>query len=107
MSASTWRLPEGGDDRPTFLAHAMALSALYGQGPWPGEGYPLPDAGPDPEQPFLSGAVADGIATHHGSVRPDQAGACLVADQLQELVTAARPAPAWTGCTTPWPTGRR
>ncbi|HTS97602.1 MAG TPA: hypothetical protein VMI33_13370 [Streptosporangiaceae bacterium] len=94
MSAGTWRLPEGGDDRPTFLAHAMALSALHGQGPWPGEGYPLPDAAPDPEQPFLSGSVADGIATHHGSVRPDQSGACLVADQLQELVAAGQPAGA-------------
>ena len=87
MSAGSWRLPAVPDDRPTFLAHAMALSALHGTGPWPSGGYPLPDAEPARRRPFLSGAVADGVQTHHGGIQPDQTTTDTAAALLQTLVT--------------------
>lgn len=49
----------------TFFSHALSLAALYGPGPWPDEGNPLPD---EPEHDdglrFAPGAL-DGILSHH------------------------------------------
>jgi hypothetical protein len=87
MSAGPWRLPAPPDDRPTFLAHAMTLSALHGTQPWPGGGYPLPDADPTRRRPFLSGAVADGVQTHHGGIESDQTTTDAVVHLVQTLVT--------------------
>src|SRR5690349_12117187 len=68
MSAHGWRMPPlPRDEAPTYLAHALALATLYGPGPWPSGGEPLPDAvlstrrGPV----LMSDAVSDGIVTHH------------------------------------------
>lgn len=71
MSAREW--PE----RHTYLAHALALSALHGPGPWPDGGAPLPDAKPPAEQPFLSEVVFEGIRTHHGAAGAGEADAIL------------------------------
>lgn len=87
MSAGPWRLPAVPDDRPTFLAHAMTLSALHGAGPWPGGGYPLPDADRALRRPFLSGAVADGVQIHHGGIHPDPTTTDTVVNLIQTLVS--------------------
>lgn len=53
-------------DEATFVAHALSLAALYGPGPWPGDGYPLPDEKPREHGRFvLPSVVLDGINTHH------------------------------------------
>lgn len=85
MSAREWRLPEAAVDGQTYFAHALALAALHGPGPWPDGGEPLPDARPrDPNQITMSDAVFDGIRTQHGG-----AGAGEGAAKLSELLRAA------------------
>jgi hypothetical protein len=67
------RAPESApiDDRPTFLAHALALSALHGPGPWPDQGFPLPDDVPAAgDGPVLPSVVMDGIRSRHSGGRP-------------------------------------
>ncbi|MEV0129227.1 hypothetical protein AB0H83_12320 [Dactylosporangium sp. NPDC050688] len=76
MSPHRWQLPPLDDDRPTIAAHALALAALHGPGPWPDGGAPVPgtsssrsrphakDRRPDPA-PLISDTVMDGIRTHH------------------------------------------
>ncbi|TVT31494.1 hypothetical protein FNH05_28330 [Amycolatopsis rhizosphaerae] len=86
MRRQAWRLPEAAvDARPTFLSHALASAALHGPGPWPHGGYPLPDEDPD-EVRVMSGAVEDGVRTHHFRFRPDEAGAAETAEELERLV---------------------
>ncbi|GLY04330.1 hypothetical protein Acsp01_47090 [Actinoplanes sp. NBRC 101535] len=46
-----------------YLAHALALSAEHGPGPWPDGGEPTPAAGA--ARPLISDTVGDGIRTHH------------------------------------------
>ncbi|GAA0912121.1 hypothetical protein [Virgisporangium aurantiacum] len=85
MSAREW--PE----RHTYLAHALALSALHGPGPWPDGGAPLPDAKPPAEQPFLSEVVFEGIRTHHGAAGDDEADAILDLVARIEALTSGPP----------------
>ncbi|MGW4123551.1 hypothetical protein [Nocardia sp. NPDC004711] len=59
-----WSAPEFSDDRTTFLAHALSLTALHGPGPWPDGGSPLPDE-QSTDSRLLSSTVLDGIRTHH------------------------------------------
>src|SRR5215831_10488840 len=93
MSAPEWRLPPmAADDRPTYLAHALALSALHGSMPWPNGGGPLPDAKPPAVEGsmVISDAVMDGIRTHHmaaGGVQAVDAG--RLADMVEALVRRA------------------
>ncbi|MEU2123587.1 hypothetical protein [Nocardia niwae] len=50
----------------TFVAHALSLAALHGPGPWPREGYPLPDEQPrDASEIVFPSVVYDGVSTHH------------------------------------------
>lgn len=50
----------------TFVAHALSLSALHGPGPWPRDGYPLPDEPPNETgRSVLPSVVYDGVSTHH------------------------------------------
>ncbi|WP_159850129.1 hypothetical protein [Nocardia sp. CY41] len=50
----------------TFVAHALSLSALHGPGPWPRDGYPLPDEQSDEASEIvLPSVVYDGVSTHH------------------------------------------
>src|SRR5262245_2268435 len=90
MSAPRWRLLSlTADDRPTYLAHALALAALHGPGPWPNGGGPLPDMKPSSDQGsgVIPLAVADGIRTPHmapGEVRVADAG--VLADKIEALV---------------------
>lgn len=63
MSAPAW--PQG---HPTYLGHALALSALHGPGPWPDGGEPLPDEKPS----LLSQTVLDGVLSHHGPADGDE-----------------------------------
>jgi hypothetical protein len=83
MSAGTWRLPAAPDDRLTFLAHAMTLSVVHGSNPWPAGRHPLPDADPAKRRPFLSGAVADGVETHHSGTQPDHITTDVVVDLMK------------------------
>ena len=90
MSAPGWRLPSPMvDDRPTYLAHALALAALYGPGPWPNGGGPVPDTRPSSGQRpgLISPVVSEGIRTHHmASGDGRSADAATLADQIQALV---------------------
>ncbi|WP_174189599.1 hypothetical protein [Nocardia barduliensis] len=54
----------------TFVAHALSLSALHGPGPWPRDGYPLPDEQPSEHgEIVLPSVVYDGVSTHHFGAR--------------------------------------
>lgn len=72
-------------ERPTFLAHALTLSALHGTKPWPDGGHPLPDEAVGADQPWLSSVVLDGIESHHFKPEP----ASGVADLADEIAAAA------------------
>lgn len=87
MSAPGWRLPEVAvGTTPTYRAHALALAALHGPGPWPNGGAPLPDARPPAERPFICDAVFDGVRTHHMPPGDHDAGPCRdLAGRVQAL----------------------
>ncbi len=90
MNPGTWKLgddPLG--DRPTFLAHALAMSLRYGPGPWPEDAHRLPDEPPRPagDEPFISSVVMDGIQTHHFGIERDDDAVVEIADLLGGLVT--------------------
>ncbi|MGK8506762.1 hypothetical protein ACRS5S_01485 [Nocardia asiatica] len=53
----------------TFVAHALSLSALHGPGPWPRDGYPLPDEPSETGETGLPSVVYDGVTTHHFGAR--------------------------------------
>ncbi|MQY09858.1 hypothetical protein [Actinomadura macrotermitis] len=62
-----------GEQEPvTILAHALALNALHGPGPWPDGGHPLPDEPPRPgeDEIFMPSVVLDGVRTHHFGTAP-------------------------------------
>jgi hypothetical protein len=86
MSGGAWRLPEAAEAQSTYLSHALALAALHGPGPWPDGGYPLPDEDPEREQ-LMSGAVLDGVRTHHFGSKPDPDAGSRIADLVTDLVT--------------------
>src|SRR4051794_33050452 len=91
MRPGEWELESGPlDDRPTFLAHALALSALHGSGSWPDDGHPLPDEPPrtSGEGPFLPSVVLDGVRTHHFRTEPEPAAVGEIVDLLAEMVSA-------------------
>lgn len=50
---------------PTFLAHALALSALHGTDPWPDGGSPLPDEVPRTTPAGFPSVSLDGVMSHH------------------------------------------
>ncbi|WP_329085292.1 MULTISPECIES: hypothetical protein [unclassified Streptosporangium] len=90
MNPGTWKLGDDPlDDRPTFLAHALAMSLRYGPGPWPEEAHRLPDDQPRPtgDEPFISSVVMDGIQTHHFGTQPDDDAVVEIAGLLGGLVT--------------------
>lgn len=95
MSAVWWRLPSAAGDRPTYLAHALALSALHGPGPWPEGGNPLPDEQPQARRKLIPDAVLDGIRTQHTRAHVSEcsgtAGASELVDHLQTLVMMQPP----------------
>ncbi|SMD21116.1 hypothetical protein [Kibdelosporangium aridum] len=80
---SQWRLPGAVDDRHTFFAHALALAAAHGPGPWPDGGYPLPD---EESPPVMSGSVHDGIRTHHFAVNDGTQAAVKIAEAISAIV---------------------
>ena len=90
MRPGEWELESGPlDDRPTFLAHALALSALHGLGPWPNDGHPLPD---EPlresgEGPFIPSVVLDGVRVHHFSTEPAHAVVEEIVDLLEKIIS--------------------
>jgi hypothetical protein len=79
---TAWELPTAADDRHTYFAHALALAAVHGPGPWPDGGYPLPD---EDERAFMSGSVQDGVQTHHSSFEVNRSAAASAA----AMITAA------------------
>jgi hypothetical protein len=79
---SLWRLPVAADDRHTFLAHALALSAAHGPVPWPDDGYPLPDQG---KLQLMSDSVLDGVRTQHFGFTTDQQVAAQAADIIRTI----------------------
>ncbi|QSB14187.1 hypothetical protein JQS43_22135 [Natronosporangium hydrolyticum] len=84
---AAWRLPPADDQRPTYLAHAIALTTLHGPGPLPNGGYPLPDEDQARPRPMMPGAVLDGVRTNHGGVDPDLPAAVTLAHLIDDLVT--------------------
>ncbi|MEV2272588.1 hypothetical protein [Nonomuraea africana] len=91
MNPGTWKLGDDPlDDRPTFLAHALAMSLLHGPGPWPEDAQRLPDEPPRPDDgaPYVPSVVLDGVRTHHFGTTPDTGAVTRAADLLVELVTA-------------------
>ncbi|WP_169792499.1 hypothetical protein [Actinoplanes rectilineatus] len=68
-----------------YLAHALALTAEHGPGPWPDGGEPTLAAGA--ARPLISDTVGDGIRTHH-MAPPDPGG-----DSLTATITALVRAP--------------
>lgn len=80
------------EHQATFLAHALALAALHGPGPWPQDGYPLPDEPPrhdHGDKTSLPSVVLDGVRTHGFGIDPDPATARGVADTIE--TTALEP----------------
>ena len=86
MRAGAWRLPPADEQRPTYLAHVIALTALHGPGPFPDGGYPLPDEDRSRRRPLMSGAVFDGVRTHHSRVDRDEPAAVTLVRLLEDLV---------------------
>ncbi|WP_214319676.1 hypothetical protein [Nonomuraea sediminis] len=96
MKPGTWKLDDGPlDDRPTFLAHALAMSLRHGPGPWPDEAQELHDEPPRPPggAPYLPSVSRDGVETHHFSPRPDPEAVAEVAETICALATAGVPDP--------------
>ncbi|MEV4753055.1 hypothetical protein ACFQVD_40150 [Streptosporangium amethystogenes subsp. fukuiense] len=89
MNPGTWKLGDDPlDDRPTFLAHALAMSLRYGPGPWPEDAYRLPDDPPRRDrEPFITSVVMDGIQSHHFGIEPDNNAVVEIADLISRLVT--------------------
>src|SRR2546430_13826738 len=87
MTAGAWRFPPADDQRPTYLAHVIALRALHGPGPLPHGGFPLPDEDRARRRPLMSGAVLDGVRTHHSGVDPDEPAAATLTRLIDNLVT--------------------
>lgn len=83
MSGGAWRLPASADDQATYFAHALALAALHGPGPWPRGGNPLPDEQPRPPGLWMSDAVIDGVHTHHA--QSQAADATILVDCIRAL----------------------
>ncbi|MET7327120.1 hypothetical protein [Nonomuraea sp. NPDC005650] len=87
MSPRSWR---PGDDRPSFLAHALTMSASYGPGPWPAT-----DLSDEPARPsggvFISSTVMDGIRSHHSGPHGDDTTVEEVADLLHTLTASPTP----------------
>lgn len=67
----------------TFFSHALSLAALYGPGPWPDEGNPLPDEPEPGDGPQFAPGALDGILSHH-LARHRLDGAVPLADLLTE-----------------------
>ncbi|MEU0557862.1 hypothetical protein [Dactylosporangium sp. NPDC006015] len=84
MSPHGWHLPPPDDDRPTVLAHAMALRAAHGPGPWPDGGDPLPDRQARPAAPLISDTVLEGIRSQHMT----RAAAPTASPGLADLIEA-------------------
>jgi hypothetical protein len=80
---TAWELPTAADDRHTYFAHALALAAVHGPGPWPDGGYPLPD---EDERAFMPGPVQDGVQTHHFSFEVNRSAAASVAAMITAIV---------------------
>lgn len=93
MNGGAWRLPKAADTRSTYFSHALALAALHGSGPWPDGGYPLPDDDPDRAK-TMSGAVMDGVRSHHFGTKLDPDAATWIADLITDLVTGTPSASA-------------
>src|SRR2546430_11677172 len=89
MTAGAWRFPPADDQRPTYLAHAIALRALHGPGPLPHGGFPLPDEDRARRRPLMSGAALDGVRTHHSSVAPDDPAPATLTRLIDTLATTA------------------
>jgi hypothetical protein len=86
---SLWRLPAAADDRHTFFAHALALRAAHGPGPWPGGGYPLPDKEATPvKTDELSARRAGGVIAAIIREQPDIQALQRLHDLLAEYLTA-------------------
>lgn len=76
-------------ERYTYLAHAVALSALYGSRPWPDGGAPLPDATPPADEQLFSDVEFEGIRTHHGVVGNDETDAIQgIVERVHELAAS-------------------
>ncbi|GAA1783833.1 hypothetical protein [Actinomadura chokoriensis] len=92
MSPGQWEPDRGPvDDRTTLLAHALALHALHGPGPWPDGGFPLPDEPPrrnGEDGPLITSVVLDGVRTHHFGTASEPAAITQVADLLEAAVSA-------------------
>ncbi|WP_433239271.1 hypothetical protein ACQPYK_32350 [Streptosporangium sp. CA-135522] len=90
MNPGTWKPGDDPvDDRPTFLAHALAMSLRYGPGPWPEDAHELPDDPPRRTDGglIITSVVMDGIESHHFGTRPDADAVAEVADLLGRIVT--------------------
>ncbi|WP_433224736.1 hypothetical protein [Microtetraspora malaysiensis] len=88
MNPGIWKLDDDPvDDRPTFLAHALAMSLRHGPGPWPEEARTLPDVPPPAAEGdlFVPGAVMDGLRSHHFDIAPDALVVTEIADLLDRL----------------------
>ncbi|HEX5117418.1 MAG TPA: hypothetical protein VFW65_19685 [Pseudonocardiaceae bacterium] len=86
MTAGAWRLPPADDQRPTYLAHVIALTALHGSDPLPDGGYPLPDEG---RTRLMSAGVLDGVRTHHFGSKPNKPAAATLACLIDDLVAGS------------------
>ncbi|WP_370947581.1 hypothetical protein AB5J62_08495 [Amycolatopsis sp. cg5] len=67
----------------TFFSHALSLAALYGPGPWPDEGNPLPDEPEHGDGAVFAAGALDGILSHHLAGNRLE-GAAGLADLLAE-----------------------
>ncbi|SDM64358.1 hypothetical protein SAMN05421869_15034 [Nonomuraea jiangxiensis] len=86
MSPGSWR---PADERPSFFAHALTMSARFGSSPWPADD--LPDEPPRPSGLFISSTVMDGIRSHHSEPHSDSDTVEEAARLLQALAEAPAP----------------
>lgn len=73
------------DARPTFFAHALALSALHGTGPWPDDGRPYPDEPPGGEQALMPSVVLDSVRAKHFGIGQDSDAVAGLARRIADL----------------------
>jgi hypothetical protein len=89
LTGHQWEFGDKADELPTFLAHALALSAVHGPGPWPDHGFPLPDDVTGALRRTVTPASLDGPRALHFGIARDPSTVEAICDRVERLFSAA------------------